>query len=80
MDDELFEELVESIRESGAIRRGRGMTKWFKWVSEQKSMSEYLSERENWTPMLTMVARDFLLVGTALGFLFGCYTSWLMFR
>ncbi len=47
------------------------MSELMKWIEKQVEMSEYLSKKENWTPMLTMVARDFLLVGTVLGFLIG---------
>ena len=37
---------------------------------------DYLSEKENWTPMLKMIARDFLLAGFVLGCLLG---AWVMF-
>ena len=46
------------------------------WIDEQVEMSDYLSIKENWTPMLKMVSRDFLVTGFVLGCASGC---WLMF-
>ena len=48
------------------------------WFEAQANESEYLSHKENWTPRLTKVAREFLLVGALLGTGLGIYLGWLV--
>jgi hypothetical protein len=49
------------------------LTRLADWIEAEMKESEYLSHKENWTPRLTRVAREFLVVGWSLGGLLGLY-------
>ncbi len=46
------------------------------WFDEQAEISEHLSDKKNWTPMLKHVARTFYFIGIFVGCLFG---AWIVF-
>ena len=48
------------------------------WFEAEANEREYLSHKENWTPRLTRVAREFLVIGYCLGGLLGLYIGWLV--
>ena len=55
---------------------GERLRRISEWAEERERMSNYLSKKENWTPMLKMVSRDFLLVGVFIGAALGCYVGY----
>ena len=48
------------------------------WLENEVSESYYLSHKENWTPRLKRVAREFYIVGIILGATFGCVLGWII--
>ena len=52
--------------------KDKTMDKFEKWIEKELRISEYLSRKENWTPIMKRIAKQFLVVGFVLGCLFGC--------
>jgi hypothetical protein len=37
------------------------------WLERRMAISDYLSKKENWTPTMIHIAREFLIIGVILG-------------